>query len=345
MRELALEAEDGARLHGWSLEPQAEDEAKRSGWSQEPQAEEESRPPERQETDRRAASPGRQEPSDGSRGTGKNPSRAERPEPFLAAPKASPSRVKPRAAVCLVHGMGEHSGRYAELAQALAEAGIAVLAYDQRGHGRSPGPRGHADSMERLTADAARAVAEAARLWPDAPLFLYGHSMGGAVALAAALERELPLAGLILTSPWLRLASPPSRVSEAAASWIGRLRPTFALPTGIKQRDLYRPGVHAVAGSVMDRLCHTRISVSMYRAVTAAGKRALSDAGRLAVPALLLHGTEDRVTSLRASEELADALGPRCTFRRWERGYHELHHDERREEVIETVKMWIYANS
>ncbi|QJC51014.1 alpha/beta fold hydrolase [Paenibacillus albicereus] len=274
------------------------------------------------------------------------PSRPDGHERARSRPEAaSPLRAKPRAAVCLVHGMGEHSGRYAELAQALAAEGIAVLAYDQRGHGRSPGPRGHADSMETLTADAERAVREAVRLWPESPIILYGHSMGGAVALAAALGRELPIAGLILTSPWLRLASPPSSLARAAAAWIGRIRPAFALPSGIKQRDLFRPGAHAVAGGALDPLCHTRITVSTYLAVTSSAAQSLASAGSLAVPTLLLHGTEDRVTSLQASEELAAALGPLCSFRRWERGFHELHHDERREEVIETVRMWIYANS
>lgn len=249
-----------------------------------------------------------------------------------------------RAVLCLVHGMGEYSGRYDAFARSLAAGGIASIAYDQRGHGRTAGPRGHADGMDQLAEDAAAAVREAAKLYPGAPLFLYGHSMGGGVALHAALTVPLPASGLILSSPWLSLVAPPPRIAEAAVGLLAKLWPTFSQPTGIKQEDLFRPGAQAGACSVMDEYCHKRITAKMYRSISTAGEKSILRAKELAFPVLLVHGTSDRITSFAASERLANAIGSNCTFAPQEGGYHELHHDLEREALMNRLKMWIYAN-
>src|SRR5919199_2405933 len=106
---------------------------------------------------------------------------------------------EPLAVVCLVHGQGEHSGRYAGLAAALVEAGYAVLAFDLRGHGRSEGQRGHTPSYDAWLGDIARLLEEAGNRFPRRPRFLYGHSMGGNLVLGYALRRAHadPLAGVI----------------------------------------------------------------------------------------------------------------------------------------------------
>ncbi|WP_176444954.1 alpha/beta hydrolase [Paenibacillus herberti] len=256
----------------------------------------------------------------------------------------SHSAEKATAVVCFVHGMGEHSGRYDDLAEALSEVGIASLAYDQRGHGRSPGRRGHADSMEQLSGDVEMLIGEAEARFPGVPLFLYGHSMGGAVALHTALTRNLPLRGLILSSPWLRLESPPSRVAEAAIGVLSKLWPSLSQPTRIKEAELYRPGKHVVADSPMDDDCHTRITAAMYQAVSEAGRWSLEHGDELKLPTLLLHGTSDRITSFEASKELASRIGSHCNFQPFDGGFHELHHDLEREQLILNLNKWIYTN-
>lgn len=246
-----------------------------------------------------------------------------------------------RGVVCIVHGMGEHGGRYADVASEMVRAGLAVYAVDQRGHGLTPGVRGHAPSAERLALDAARFVGMAGARHPGLPLFLYGHSMGGNVALSCAIRCRPPIAGLILTSPWLRLAfDPPQgklRIGRvAAAVW-----PRLTLSTGLG-RSLYRNNPLQSELDSRDPLLHNRISAAMFFSIRDEGERSLREARRqLRVPVLLLHGTEDTVTSFAASRELAETLRGQCEFVAWEGGWHELHNDVDRKEVLDRIIGWI----
>ncbi|GGG24330.1 alpha/beta hydrolase [Paenibacillus abyssi] len=244
----------------------------------------------------------------------------------------------PRAAVCLVHGMGEHGGRYEEVASVLTAVGFVLFNYDQRGHGRSPGKRGHCDSIAQLTGDAAALINLAKQRCPGLPVFLYGHSMGGNVALSCALRLQPEITGLILTSPWLRLAFLP----PAYKLWIGekmaRLWPAFSLSTGLNSANLYHD---AELTMPVDPLAHNRISAGMFYALKEEGEWALANCDRLKVPLLLLHGTADNITSMPASKELADKLDKACTFYAWEDGFHELHNDRDKERMLYTVVDWI----
>lgn len=252
-----------------------------------------------------------------------------------------PESTDIKAVVCLVHGMGEHGDRYKHVAARFAEAGIALIALDQQGHGRSSGKRGHLPSLGAAASDAALMIEAAGQRHPGVPIFLYGHSMGGNVALNSALRLLPPIRGLILTSPWLRLAFKPNPVVE----WVGRrlaaVLPTMHQSTGLNPADLFRPGYDDAAPIVEDPLCHTKITIQTYVEVTAGGEWALAHADQLHVPLLLMHGTSDRVTSLEASGILAGSLGKRCHFERWEGGYHELHNDLEGEDSIRTIINWL----
>jgi len=118
---------------------------------------------------------------------------------------------RPRAAICLVHGMGEHSGRYGHVADRLTQAGYSVFAFDLRGHGKSLGPRGHTPSYRTLLNDINSLLNEVDKNFPELPLFLYGHSLGGNLVLNYVLRRQPKFKGVIVTGPWLRLAFEPPR--------------------------------------------------------------------------------------------------------------------------------------
>ena len=126
---------------------------------------------------------------------------------------------EPRAVVCLVHGLGEHCGRYQHVAAALTEAGFAVLACDQRGHGRSAGKRGVIPSYDALMDDIGLLLEQASQRYPGKPRFLYGHSLGGNEVINYTLRRKPALAGVVATSPGLRTAFKP----PAAQLAVGRL--------------------------------------------------------------------------------------------------------------------------
>jgi alpha-beta hydrolase superfamily lysophospholipase len=113
----------------------------------------------------------------------------------------------PKAVLCFVHGLGDHIGRHTHVGDFMAEHDIAMVTYDQRGHGRSEGKRGHVPSYDALLTDAESMLSYTKEIYPDTPLFLYGHSMGGNVVANYALKKEVSdLAGTIISSPWLRLS-------------------------------------------------------------------------------------------------------------------------------------------
>jgi|SRR5436190_15432858 len=251
--------------------------------------------------------------------------------------------VAPVAVVCLVHGFGEHSGRYTHVAGALTGAGFAVLAFDLRGNGRSEGRRGHIPSYDALLDDVDLLLAEAAQRWPDCPHFLYGHSFGGGLVLYYTLRRRPPIAGVIATSPWLRLAFAPPAWKEALAGPLARLWPAFTLDNELDARDLSHDP--AVATTYQrDPLVHSRVSARAYASARDAGAWALAHAAEFPVPLLLMHGTADRITSSRASVEFAAKLPGACDLKLWEGCSHELHNELRREEVLATIVAWLRAH-
>lgn len=255
-----------------------------------------------------------------------------------------PGNAAPLAVVCLAHGHGEHGERYARVAETMAARGYAVVAYDHYGHGRSQGKRGHLLSMEASIADMTVMLEQCAKRHPDVPVFLYGHSMGGNIALNCALRTKPAIAGLILTSPWLRLAFKPPAVKE----WIGRrlasIWPSLPMSTGLKEEDLFRQdGTEASRALSMkgDPLSHTTLTPRAFVEIGDSGEWAIRHAAELHVPMLLLHGTADRITSFDASRQLAESAGERCLWHPVQDGLHELHNDVRGNATLDFIMAWM----
>ena len=250
----------------------------------------------------------------------------------------------PRGAICLVHGAGDHSGRYRHVAEVLARAGFALLAYDHRGHGKSGGPRGHVTTYDALLADVDAALAEVARRWPDVPRVLYGHSMGGNVALNYALRRRPHLAGVIATSPWLRLTSSLPWWRETLSSVMNRVWPSFTQATGLETAALSRDPA-AVSDYRDDPLVHDRMSTRLYRSVRDAGEWALAHAPEFPLPLLLIHGTADRVTSCEATIRFGRQVpAARCELVLFDGFFHETHNDPEASHVLDAIISWLLAH-
>lgn len=246
---------------------------------------------------------------------------------------------EPRAVVCLVHGLGEHCGRYDHVAAALNEAGYAVLACDKRGHGRSGGKRGVIPSYEALMADIDLLLAQAEQRFPGKPRFLYGHSLGGNEVLNYALRCKPDLAGVISTSPGLRTAFQPPALQLAAGRLMNRLWPAFTLPNGLELAAISRdPAV--VAAYQADPLVHDRLSARLGVSLLETGEWAIANAGQFPLPLLLMHGTADRLTSHEASQAFA-SKAPTCTLKLWDGLYHETHNEPEKQEVIGFVVDWL----
>ncbi|MDA8335541.1 MAG: lysophospholipase [Peptococcaceae bacterium] len=248
--------------------------------------------------------------------------------------------VDVRAVLALVHGLGEHSGRYGQFAGRLGEKGFAVAAIDQRGFGRSPGGRGRINSYADLLDDIGLLLRATEQLFPDKRRFLYGHSMGGGLVLNYALRRRAALAGVVATSPWLRLTREPGPLTTALARALGAVWPGFVLGNGLDPASLSRdPAV--VLTYIRDPLVHDRIAARLFTACQRAGSNALANGARFPVPLLLMHGSADRITSPAASREFAGRVQGDCTFRIWEGYYHELHNEPENGEFYDFLVRWL----
>ena len=248
----------------------------------------------------------------------------------------------PVAVICLVHGMGEHTGRYAHVGAFFAARGMAVIGFDQRGHGKSGGKRGHTPSYGLLMESVAQLVETAAQKYPGVPLFLYGHSMGGNLALNYAIRNGKGIRAVVGSSPYLRLAFVPPAWKVNLARLMGKILPGLQQPTGLDVRMLSRDGA-VVKAYEADPLIHDKMSVSYYLNIEDAGAWAVAHAAELKVPALVFHGTGDRITSHEATREFAEKSNGLAELKLWDGLYHETHNEPEKEQVLGFAADWIRA--
>jgi alpha-beta hydrolase superfamily lysophospholipase len=205
-----------------------------------------------------------------------------------------PDDVQSRAVICLVHGLGEHIGRYNYVADQITQAGYTLLSFDLRGHGQSQGPRGHTPSYEALLNDINFFLNEVDKNFPELPHFLYGHSLGGNLVLNYVLCRQSHLKGVIATDPWLRLAFEPPRVKVILAQITNYIWPSFSQKNGLDTKVLSHDPevVHAYEN---DPLVHGNISARMFISIYQSGRWALEHASEFPLPLLLMHGGDDKI--------------------------------------------------
>lgn len=244
----------------------------------------------------------------------------------------------PAAFVLLVHGLGEHSGRYEHVGEQLAGAGFDVAAYDQRGNGGSSGRRGHVDRWSQLHDDLQErlhAVRDAAE---GRPIVLYGHSMGGLVVLGYLLTDRAGPDLVVLTAPGLDSTLPGWK--QAAAKVLGRIAPTMPIPNSIDGSTLSRdPGV---AEKVANDPACAHASTARFGAEGLAEQvRVRRDYGRLTLPTLVLHGLDDGLVPAAASEVLATL--PNVERRTYPGLRHELHNEPEGPAILDEVMAWLRA--
>lgn len=247
---------------------------------------------------------------------------------------------KPKATLALVHGQGEHVGRYEHVGAALAEAGYALLGFDLRGHGKSGGPRGGTPSYEALMGDIADFLLQVQQRIPGRPGFLYGHSLGGNLVLNYALRRKPELEGIVATGPWLKLAFDPPAIQVTLARMMNALAPGFTQSSNLNTQGLSHDG-SVVSAYENDPLVHDRISVRLFLSISESGAWALEHAAQFPLPLLLMHGAEDPITSARASREFAEKAGSKATLKIWDGLFHEIHNEPQKAEVFKFLLAWL----
>ena len=247
-----------------------------------------------------------------------------------------------RGVIVIVHGLGEHSGRYDHVGERLAGAGFAAYAIDHRGHGHSEGPR-EAILTAAVVADVDRLVDQAVAAHPGRPLLMLGHSLGGMIAVAYALAHGPRLSGLVLSGPLARLDAPVAlqRVVRAVAA-VAPQTPTIALDAALVSRD---PAT--VAAYRADPLVHhgriPAITVAEISRTTATFPGAVA---AITVPTLILYGTADGLCPPAGSVMLGERIGaPDITVRAYEGLYHEVLNEPERETVIGDLVGWLDAHA
>ncbi len=268
--------------------------------------------------------------------------------------------------MAIVPGLGDHSGRYAGLAEALAPTGIAVVSMDLQGHGLSPGRRGCIDSYDDLLREvgfltkfarggdelqqrASESLSDQPiRLdqWPDErklPVCLYGHSMGGNLVLSAIMREFAEPDRAIASAPMLRAVNPPGPMFMKVARLLKMIAPHWRLKAPVRKELLSHLSSEQTAYEV-DRLMHRRISLRLGAGLIDSGLWILANANKVRIPCLVLHGSEDRITDPNASQEFmqsASAAGAPIQLLTYLGMLHDLHRDQGKERVIQDISNWV----
>ena len=249
-----------------------------------------------------------------------------------------------RGRILLVHGLGEHAGRYERLAEALANRGYSVFVHDQRGHGLSGGRKGWVSSFDVFVEDLGSAVAGAMQsLTGPRGLFLYGHSMGALVLMRYLEARRPDTPGVVLSTPWLGTAHPIPRWKELAATVLRRVAPSFPIPTSIDPAEL-TADLELQEAYRRDNLIGHGISVGLYDAVLDAQKRAAQWSPPPGLPMLVLLPLADPVVNLQATEGWLQRAA-HAEVARLPGARHEPHNDVGREDVYRRIADWLDART
>jgi alpha-beta hydrolase superfamily lysophospholipase len=249
--------------------------------------------------------------------------------------------VRPRGTVLVVHGLGEHAGRYDGLARVLNEWGFQVRGYDQYGHGQSGGVRGVLPQDHRLLDDLADLVESTRNRSPDLPLVLLGHSLGGLVAAGLVARGIVPVDGLVLSSP--ALAPRLSTVQKLLLAIVPRLAPNFTVGNGLDP-DYLSHDPRVVQAYRNDPLVHDRISGRLARFIFDEAALVRSAAGRWLLPTLLMYAGDDRMIDPRGSREFAAAAPHELVSAHCFDGYyHEIFNELRAQPVFMRLRQWLDA--
>jgi acylglycerol lipase len=254
-----------------------------------------------------------------------------------------PNHSEPKGLIALIHGLGEHTARYIHVGKAMTDAGYALVGFDLRGHGKSGGPRGHASSLDSYIQDIHQFFKFLVHRYPDIPHFLYGHSLGGLLALAYAIQYGGELKGVMVTGAALRSSLQEQKAKVAMVKVLGSFLPAVTIQSGLDPTTISRDP-EVVQTYINDPLVHYSTSLGFGKAVLNAIDLCFARAKEFPVPLLMIHGKEDRLTYPSGSEDFARLVkeaGGDVTLRLWDHLYHEVHNEPEKAEVFKLMIEWL----
>jgi len=246
----------------------------------------------------------------------------------------------PEKIILIVHGHGEHAGRFQKVAEYFNEKGISVIALTLRGHGNSEGKKGHAPSMEQLLTDIEYFVRFVRVDYLNAELYLYGHSMGGNIILNyLAKDQSNEITAGIATSPWIKLAFEPPKWKVNLGNWVADIIPSLIQPSGLKAEDISSIK-EEVEKYEKDPLIHDKISAKLFTSITKGGEYLIHNIHKFKHKVFLAHGQHDKIISHDTTAEFAKDSNL-FTFKSYADSKHEIHHDVDFEHLMGDVLGWM----
>ena len=246
-----------------------------------------------------------------------------------------------KAVVALVHGFGEHCDRYCTVTTALTQAGYAVFGFDNQGHGRSEGQRGHINRWQDYRDNVSAFLAKVRHHEPSLPLFVLGHSLGGLIVLDFALMSPAGLSGIVISGPPIRPVGIAKPYLVAIARILSGVWPRFTMNVGTGAQSLSRdPDV--VQQIQNDPLKHSMATVRWGTECLVAIAAVRRNISQLQVPILLVHGSADKVNDVQGSEEIFERITTTDkTLKIYPGSYHEPHNDLDRNQVMNDLVHWL----
>jgi alpha-beta hydrolase superfamily lysophospholipase len=251
--------------------------------------------------------------------------------------------TQPKAVVALLHGLGDHVGRFPHVGKAFTDAGYVLIGFDLRGHGKSGGARGHFSALDVAMQDIRQFFQFISKRYSNIPQFLYGHSLGGLLALTYAVQNKAELKGVMVTGTALRSPLQEQKVKIVMAKVLGTLVPTVTIPSGLDATTISRDKV-VVDKYVNDPLVHDKTSLGLGKSILTAIDLCFTGAKEFSYPLLIMHGKEDKLTYPSGSEDFARLASEKnrdVTLKLWEGLYHEIHNEPEQAEVFKVMIAWL----
>ena len=250
---------------------------------------------------------------------------------------------KIKVAIGIIHGLGEHSSRYDDFAEYFCKKGYGVYSIDLRGHGKSEGKRGHVNNFKKLIDDSEEMFINIRKENLNVPMVMFGHSLGGCIALNYLCEnqsKEIDLA--IISSPWLKTVLEPPKFIIYIQKILVVLFPSFTLNNRLDPYHLSK-NTNKVKKYIKDPLVHNRISLKMFSEVNMAIDKIENESEKINIPVLLLHGKKDNIISFKGTKKISKKIN-NSKLILYEGLYHEPHNDLEKNQILDNYTSFIKNN-
>lgn len=243
------------------------------------------------------------------------------------------------ASIILIHGFGEHSSRYAHMAEFYCKNKIQILTFDLYGHGQSAGTRGYIPNQTAYFDDLDIFLENSGEFLADKPVFLYGHSMGGMIVLSYVLKRKPSFSGIITTAPLIDTAKPMDNSTKALAKIMEKIAPRLAIDSGLERSYLSRDKTVVDAYNA-DPYVFGKATTRLGVFLADTEEYIRTHASEFKEPLLMMVGSDEHIVSKPEIDTFMQSV-PQGTYKVWDGFYHELHNDPGKEEIFKYTLAWM----